>query len=104
MGATTCSRESPAFRLVNRACEVAFLASSLVRESELSVRSMFDLQGYPSGGAGDFPHGCVGLAFVAPFRLGIYAGGVAADPSSQPALPISKRNLGRLDTLVSKNV
>ena len=28
----------------------------------------------------------------------IYAGGVAADVSSQPALPISKNNLGRLDT------
>ena len=45
-----------------------------------------------------------GLAFVAPSRHGIYAGGVAADPSSQPALPISKRNLGRLDIRENSSV
>ena len=48
----------------------------------------------------------MGLAFVAPTgtHTHIYMSGVVADTSSQPALPISKRNLGRLDTLVSKNV
>ena len=54
------------------------------------------------GGWHECPASGWGLAFVAPFRHGIYAGGVAADPSSQPALPISKKDLGRLDTLVQR--
>ena len=62
-------------------------------ESEPSVSGMFDQLGCHDGWCGGLPHGCVGLAFVAPSRHGIYAGGAEADPSSQPALPISKRKL-----------
>ena len=46
-----------------------------------------------------------GLAFVAPTGIYLYiCRGAVADTSSQPALPISKRNLGRLDIRENRSV
>ena len=47
----------------------------------------------------------LGLAFVAPTGIYLYiCRGAVADTSSQPALPISKRNLGRLDIRENSSV